>query len=291
MKGTNKYHGQRLGARDVLRLYALGERNFCSAILSGCNFRGADLSEANFGKADIRGTCFAEATLQGTNFCYAKSGYSPLWWMVIQAAPYIIGVLCGTLQGFFAVLIGGFLGYGPSVIKSWADLDVGVTERLIAMTAAFAIVLPAFLIIEYQGFTLKALKGIAITVIGVSVIAISTGGINVSGVIAGLLTCIVAITSVIAGGITSINASANPFSVTFLFTAFIVASIGVMSAGHNASDGSIILSFLIVIAQLSSQSVCDEVRAREMASKAEMPCRLAVFTRERTWANSSGPQS
>ena len=149
MKGTSKYHGQRLRAQDVLRLYALGERNFCNVILSGCNFRGADLLETNFSGADIRGTCFVETTLQRTNFCYAKGGTHRLWWMVIQAAPYVIGGLCGILQGVFALLIGRFLWYGPPLIKSWVDFNVGATERMIAVTAALAIVLPLWFVIKY----------------------------------------------------------------------------------------------------------------------------------------------
>lgn len=243
MKVNSKYHGQRLSEKDVLRLYALGERNFRNALLSGCSFRGADLSEADFREADICGTCFVEATLQRANFCHAKGGTRRLWWMVIHAAPYLMGVFCGILQGFFALLIGRFLWYGPPLIKSWDDLTIGVTERLMTVTAALAIVIPIWFAIKYQGFTLKAFKGAAITVAGVSIVAISIGDITVSGAIAGLLVCIVAITIVVLGVLTSADADANPFSITFLFTAFFAASLGVASTGYNASDGSGFASF------------------------------------------------
>jgi len=39
---------------------------------------------------------------------------------------------------------------------------------------------------------------------------------------------------------------------------------------------------VLVIAQPSSQSACGEVRAREIASRADIPCRCAVLMRERT---------
>ncbi|MEM9008249.1 MAG: pentapeptide repeat-containing protein [Cyanobacteria bacterium P01_F01_bin.86] len=54
MAEQGKYHGQRLKARDVLRLYAAGERDFRGTILRGGNFRGADLSGADFSGAEFR---------------------------------------------------------------------------------------------------------------------------------------------------------------------------------------------------------------------------------------------
>lgn len=78
-----------------------------------------------------------------------------------------------------------------------------------------------------------------------TIVAISIGGITVSGAIAGLLIWIVAITIVVAGVLTSADTDANPFSATFLFTAFIVASLGVARTGYNASDASGIISFCL----------------------------------------------
>ena len=245
MKATNKYHGQRLKEQDVLQLYAQGERNFGEAILSGCNFRRANLSEADFSGADICGTSFVEATLQRTNFCHAKGGTHRLWWMVTRSAPYIIGVLCGILQGFFSLLIGQFLGYSSSLTTSWVDLDIGVPERLMAAAAALAIVLPILLAIKYQGFTIKALKSATIAVVGVSVIATFIGDMAVSGVIAGLIAGIVTITITLVGLMVSAKANAGPFSITFLLIAFVVASIGVASSGYNASLASVLLSFYL----------------------------------------------
>ncbi len=239
---TSKYHDQRLSEKDVLRLYALGERNFRNALLSGCNFRGADLSEADFSGADIRGTCFVEAILQRANFCHAKAGTRRLWSMVIQAAPYVMGLLSGILQGFFALLIGRFLLYGP-LGTSWDDLIIGLPERRMALTAALAIVIPISFAIKYQGFTLKAFKNAAIAVAGVGIVAISLGNITVSGAIAGLLACIVTITVVVAGVITSPDADADAFSATFIFAAFVVASLGVSATRYNASGASIFVSF------------------------------------------------
>ncbi|MGD1950834.1 MAG: pentapeptide repeat-containing protein [Leptolyngbyaceae cyanobacterium] len=51
MKAKGKYYGQRLRAKDLLRLCAADEREFRGAILQGCSFCGADLSGADFSGA------------------------------------------------------------------------------------------------------------------------------------------------------------------------------------------------------------------------------------------------
>jgi hypothetical protein len=43
MTERGKYHGQRLKAREVLQLYAAGERDFRGAILRGCNLSASQL--------------------------------------------------------------------------------------------------------------------------------------------------------------------------------------------------------------------------------------------------------
>ncbi|MEL6764395.1 MAG: pentapeptide repeat-containing protein, partial [Cyanobacteria bacterium J06607_6] len=61
MTEPGKYHGQWLKAKEVMQLYAVGERDFRGAILRGGNFSGADLSGADFSGADIRSAQFVEA--------------------------------------------------------------------------------------------------------------------------------------------------------------------------------------------------------------------------------------
>lgn len=74
MTDRGKYHGQRLKAKDVLRLYAAGERDFRGAILRGCNFQEADLSEADFTGADAQSAKFVDAHLYHSNFSKVKCG-------------------------------------------------------------------------------------------------------------------------------------------------------------------------------------------------------------------------
>ncbi|MEM6436096.1 MAG: pentapeptide repeat-containing protein [Cyanobacteria bacterium P01_D01_bin.115] len=79
MTELGKYHGQRLKAKEVMQLYAAGERDFRGAILRGCNFRGVDLSGVDFSNADIRSTRFINAILRGTQFNSAKTGLQKRW--------------------------------------------------------------------------------------------------------------------------------------------------------------------------------------------------------------------
>jgi uncharacterized protein YjbI with pentapeptide repeats len=61
-------------AKEVLRRYATGERDFRGANLCGQNFSEKDLSGANFSHANIRATNFNKAILRGTDFTGAKAG-------------------------------------------------------------------------------------------------------------------------------------------------------------------------------------------------------------------------
>ena len=99
MTERGRYHGQRLGAREVLQYYALGERDFRGAVLSGDNFCNADLSGANFSETDIRSTRFVNATLRGVKLCHAYGGLQWWWWWCQLALVGMIAALSGLLQG------------------------------------------------------------------------------------------------------------------------------------------------------------------------------------------------
>ena len=141
-----KYYGQRLKAKDVLRLYAAGERDFRGAILRGCNFCGADLSGADFSEADIRSAWFVNAMLQEVKFCGACGGLQKRWIAGQLSILVSIATLIGLLQGFSGGILGFYL------------LEPGPESELrIAGFVGLIVVATTLIAIKKYGFTSKTL--------------------------------------------------------------------------------------------------------------------------------------
>ncbi|MGD1862837.1 MAG: pentapeptide repeat-containing protein [Leptolyngbyaceae cyanobacterium] len=154
MTDRGKYHGQRLKAKEVLRLYAAGERDFRGTILRGCNFRDADLSGADFTRADIRSARFIDANLQKVTVCQAHGGLQRRWLGGQFCLIILMAALAGFLQGYSSGLLGYYLRLGIE----------GETEFLIAAIAGILVIILTFWAIARQGFTLRALGSGAVAV-------------------------------------------------------------------------------------------------------------------------------
>ncbi|NEQ53096.1 MAG: pentapeptide repeat-containing protein [Leptolyngbya sp. SIO3F4] len=151
MANKGKYHGQRLRAQDVLRLYAAGERDFRGVNLRGQSFRGADLSGADFSGADIRSARFVDSKLQSVKFCAACGGLQKRWFLVQMILVIIVATLVGFLQGFA----------GESIAL---HLYQGSIEETLAGFVGLLVVATTFVAIAHQGFTLKTLGSITIAI-------------------------------------------------------------------------------------------------------------------------------
>jgi uncharacterized protein YjbI with pentapeptide repeats len=147
MTDQGKYHGQRLKAKDVLRLYAAGERDFSGAILRGCNFRGADLSGADFSRADIKGSNFTDTTLTSSKFNSVTAGIQTHWKIGLMAVGCLISFVLNIFTGLFYSL--------PILVLSEPSIVRGYTLVIIGLHV-MAIILIAILIQKYK-FTEKAL--------------------------------------------------------------------------------------------------------------------------------------
>jgi hypothetical protein len=199
-------------AREVLRCYAAGERDFRRANLQGQSFQGQDLSGADFSEADIRGANFTNAILRGANFTQAKAGLQGSWLLVQQVFVYLLAALAGSLSHFSSTIIAAPFLNLDSLTGSALFMARVATGGLVAIT---------LIAITSQGFTIKTLRMIVIAVIGVGAFAIAVAIISVS----------------------------NPLS--FIKTAHLIISFAIISAySATVSSVSLVLSLLLPLSML-----------------------------------------
>ena len=98
-------------AKELLRRYRQGERNFRGVNLRGESLRGfdlkgIDLSEADLTKTDLRGTKFVSAALIDTQFCEAKIGTRRRWAVLAFLFAFALAMIAAFVTGAFVT---GFL--------------------------------------------------------------------------------------------------------------------------------------------------------------------------------------
>lgn len=144
-----------MNAREVLRRYANGERDFRRANLRGQSFKGQDLSGANFSEADIRGANFTNTILQGANFTGAVAGLTPCWVACLVAFSELTALITGGASGFVNIIASSAVS--PSFIADYGSLPAisifalitiffiakvryGLTVALVTLTWTFGLV-------------------------------------------------------------------------------------------------------------------------------------------------------
>jgi uncharacterized protein YjbI with pentapeptide repeats len=227
MAERGKYHGQRLKAKEVLRLYAAGERDFRGSILQGCNFRGADLSGADFSGADIRSARFVDTNLQKANFSHTKGGLQRRWIAVQLLLVVVIAALAGFLQGYS----GGLIGY-------YFYLGFDDPDFLIAAIAGTVVIIVSFFAIACQGFTIRALGSIAVASAVAFVVAF-VFAVAVAGTFASAVTIVAAVT--VTGGGTGAGAGAGTVAVAVAGAVAVAVAVAfaVAIAGTFAGAGAV----------------------------------------------------
>ena len=258
MGEQGKYHGQRLKAREVLRLYAAGERDFRGAILRGGNFRRADLSGADFSGADIRSARFVEATLRGAKFCHAQAGLQRRWWLGQMALVIVISVLAGSLQGFAGAWIGSLLTNSDQAI-----VLTGVAGLIIITIVFFAI--------SHQGFTLKALGSFAVSVVGA--FALGVLGAGFSGVRISVSVSVVGAVAVfsafaVIGVVAIVSALAFTVGVIGAFTIGVAVVVGITVGISHAVASTVAVTVAVTVASLLLSIYVDR-RIHKFESKFE----------------------
>ncbi|NEP17909.1 MAG: hypothetical protein F6J97_13560 [Leptolyngbya sp. SIO4C1] len=125
-------------AKELLRRYRNGERDFRRADLSGESLRGfdltgIDLSGANLTKTDLRGTKFANAKLISTQLCEARTGARRRWSMaVLLFALMLSGVAAFILGALVALFVAPIVEPSGSITGSTAgDIAFGVVGLVV----------------------------------------------------------------------------------------------------------------------------------------------------------------
>ncbi|WP_088240236.1 pentapeptide repeat-containing protein [Calothrix rhizosoleniae] len=225
-------------ARELLRRYAEGERDFCRANLRGQSFKGENLSGADFREADIRSADFSNANLTGANFRGAKGGLQKRWAISLVGVSFLLSAVsgyCSSIVGFVVVSIFNSSSL-DNQITSWVGLIVViifcvVTIRQGIATAfgALAVAVAGALVLAFTGAGILALTG-AVTGAGALAFALTLAfTLAVAGAVAGTLalafavagTLALAFVLAIAVAVAGAIAVAVAFAVAEAFTLFI----------------------------------------------------------------------
>ena len=122
-------------AKEVLRRYAAGERDFRSLNLRGEYFKDENLSGADFSQSDIHSTNFSQANLNRTNFTSVTCGLlrSHIVWRII-------------ISLFLTILLGSTLFVCANTIFSILSFDNQFDDWIVLVILTIALS-----VISYQG--------------------------------------------------------------------------------------------------------------------------------------------
>ncbi|WP_424096855.1 pentapeptide repeat-containing protein [Moorena producens] len=250
-------------AKEVLRRYAEGERDFRKENLRGQSFQGQDLSGADFSEADIRGANFKDATLRGTQFCQAKAGLQKRWTIILVLVSWIGSGLSG-----LASLYGGVL------VELIVDYD-DVAEQVLGWIALVVIiVLFAFIIRQGIGgpVTGAAAAAGALAVVGS---AAGGGAFTVAFTVALGVAFTVALGVAIAFTLAFTLAGAVAFTLAFTIavagavtgavTRLVTFAVGFAKAGGFASSGAGARSGTFTVAEAGAVAIAVAVAVALLA--------------------------
>jgi hypothetical protein len=171
-------------AKELLRQYAQGERNFRGRNLRGVCLAGKDLSDADFTRADIRGTDFSNTNLKGASFVKTIAGLQPSHALILGITLILLAAILGSLSGFVDRV--AELEFHSSqfvdFIPKWLTLGVLGGFAIVALqngiAASFTVFILAFIVSGLIAFlssaAVIAAGAIAIAITLASFVAVAT---------------------------------------------------------------------------------------------------------------------
>lgn len=262
-------------AKDVLRSYESGKRDFQGVDLCEANFQGADLAGADFSQCDLRGANFARANLTGVSFRGAKLGL-PAEWVIF------LGIIAFGLAGAIAPIVGYCIGAMAVVLRSGWNVTgpqailQGVAIALLYFPLALAIVRRERLATySFTAFGVTVASTVAATVFAATA-AIPAAPSAAGWVLGAILAAIVAagITAALVGAITAsaISGVANAVAGVLALMGFGIGTYGAGYSGASASMAIFYLPTLLLLGALLSF----HPQSRATATKSQDPWLRAV---------------
>ncbi|MBE9129447.1 MULTISPECIES: pentapeptide repeat-containing protein [unclassified Coleofasciculus] len=198
-------------AKEVLKLYVNGRRNFRGENLAGQWFTGEDLTGADFSDTDIRGANFNRATLREAKFCRAKAGVKGYWIALLVIEAWLISGLSGVFAGFasffvLAMFRGSSLAQfisGIAVLIAFILLLIFTLKRGLIAVGAIVLVAVAIAVAFRMIFMFMEAFTLAAIAFAIAVIL----------VVAGVGTVVVAITVAVVGAMAVVVARLSAFAV------------------------------------------------------------------------------
>lgn len=224
-------------AKEVLRQYDDGIREFPRANLRGQSFKGKNLSGANFKNADITGAIFTNANLEGTDFSGATAGMQRRVVLGIVTVSVILSALSGCFLAFAVRLLADIFTANISqsdtiVLAVWilgaiASFFFATIRLGLGGASAFAALLVPCLALAGE-LKIEALTkcgiGLALLVVAVALIAVGVAVVAVAARIP------IEIAAFIAVLIVLLPVFAEGFKLLSILSALLAAAIVVLSS-------------------------------------------------------------
>ncbi|MEL6776774.1 MAG: pentapeptide repeat-containing protein [Cyanobacteria bacterium J06597_16] len=228
-------------AKELLRRYNKGERDFREVDLSGeslrgMNLAGIDLSGANLGRTNLHGTRFTAAKLVGAQLCESQTSSQErqlLWSTGISL------MLNGPAAALLGIFVAFFLDF---IILPSGDIIGSISGDLVFGTVGLASVLITFYFNYYAG-TLRTLSVGAV---------IATYAVGVASIFAFLVTNVVIAESAVANAsiIILAVAAAGATAVTVAVTTSVAGAVTAAMTGAvaGAYAYAVVITTAVVIA-------------------------------------------